>query len=231
MENLNKQEQWVLPLDDTVVFPKMKAKIAISDTDSVNIKTLVHNKNNYIIGLAVKNENSSGKYKKSDFFKIGTLLKIDSIQESESGYVVHVMGVKRISIDHLYINENDLSAKFTYLTELDDLEASNELNIKEFVKKHVLELSTRFRGSGEFVKAINQMESLDNIIAALLPFMQLSISDRQRLLEQNSRQKMSILFMDLLVKQKEKIDLQIDLSNKVNDKINKRTGKHYYGNS
>ena len=30
-----------------------------------------------------------------------------------------------------------------------------------------------------------------------------------------------MLFMDLLVKQKEKIDLQIDLSNKVNDKINK----------
>ncbi len=221
MENLNKQEQWVLPLDDTVVFPKMKAKIAISDTDSVNIKTLVHNKNNYIIGLAVKNENSSGKYKKSDFFKVGTLLKIDSLQESESGYVIHVMGVKRISIDHLYINDYDLSAKFTYLTELDDLEASSEKNIKEFVKKHVRELSSRFRGSGEFVKAIDQMESLDDIIATLLPFMQLSISDRQRLLEQNSRQKMSMLFMDMLVKQKERIDLQIDLSNKVNDKINK----------
>lgn len=221
MENLNKQELWVLPLDDTVVFPRMKAKIAISDKESVNIKTLVHNKNNYIIGLAVKNENSSGKYKKSDFFKTGTLLKIDSLQESESGYVIHVMGVKRISIDQLYINDYDLSAKFTYLTELDDLEASSEKNIKEFVKKHVRELSSRFRGSGEFVKAIDQMESLDDIIATLLPFMQLSISDRQRLLEQNSRQKMSMLFMDMLVKQKERIDLQIDLSNKVNDKINK----------
>jgi hypothetical protein len=32
MENLNKQEQWVLPLDGIVVFPKMKAKIAISNT-------------------------------------------------------------------------------------------------------------------------------------------------------------------------------------------------------
>jgi ATP-dependent Lon protease len=65
------------------------------------------------------------------------------------------------------------------------------------------------------------MQSIDSIIATLLPYMQLSISDKQQLLEQNSKQKMCALFMDLLVKQREKIDLQIDLSNKVNDKINK----------
>ncbi len=221
MGNLNEQEQWVLPLDDIVVFPKMKAKIAISNKDSVNIKTSIRTRNNYIIGLVLKNGNSSEKYKKSDFYKVGTLLKIDSIQESEDGYVIHVMGVKRISIDHLYINDDDLSAKFTYLPEEDDLESSSEKNIKEFIKKHVRELSSRFRGSGEFVKSIDQMESLDQIIATLLPFMQLSVSDRQGLLEQNSKHKMCMLFMDLLVRQKEKIDLQIDLSNKVNDHVNK----------
>ena len=180
MENLNKHEQWVLPLENMVVFPKMKAKIAISNKDSLYIKTLMHNLNNYIIGLAVKNETGSEKYKKSDFYEVGTLLKIDSLQESESGYVIHVTGVKRISIDHLYTNDDGLTAKFTYLTELDDLESSSELHIKEFIKKHVREVSSRFRGSGEFVKSIDQMQSLDDIISTLLPIMQLSISDRQR---------------------------------------------------
>ena len=48
MEDLNKQEQWVLPLDNSVVFPKMKTKIAVSDKDSLHIKNLIDTKNNYI---------------------------------------------------------------------------------------------------------------------------------------------------------------------------------------
>ncbi len=55
--------------------------------------------------------------------------------------------MKRIQIDRLYINDYELSAKFTFLEETDDLDSSSEKNIKEFVKKLVREISTRFRGS------------------------------------------------------------------------------------
>ena len=101
MEELKKQEQWVLPLDNIVVFPKMKTKIAISDHESVNIKTLINTRNNHMIGLSLKNETEEGKYKESDFYKVGTLLQIDSLQESEEGYVIYIQGVKRVKIEAL----------------------------------------------------------------------------------------------------------------------------------
>lgn len=221
MEELKKQEQWVLPLDNIVVFPKMKTKIAISDHESVKIKTLISTHNNYIIGLSLKNETEEGKYTESDFYKIGTLLQIDSLQESDDSYVIHVQGVRRVNIEALFLNDYDYSAKYSNFNEVEDMDEINEENIKSFIKKYVNEISSKFRGTAAFAKTIEKMESIEDITAALVPFMQISIDEKQQLLEQSSKRKMSLLFMDLLTKQRDKIDLQIDLSNKVNDRINK----------
>ena len=111
MDELKKQEQWILPLDNIVVFPKMKTKIAISDHESVNIKTLINTRNNNIIGLSLKNDTEEGKYKESDFYKVGTLLQIDSLQESDDGYVIYVQGVKRIKIEELFLKHPALKFK------------------------------------------------------------------------------------------------------------------------
>ncbi|HSO89407.1 MAG TPA: endopeptidase La [Draconibacterium sp.] len=221
MEELKKQEQWVLPLDNIVVFPKMKTKIAITDHESVNIKTLINTRNNYIIGLTLINQTEEGKYRESDFYKVGTLLQIDSLQESDDGYVIYVQGVKRVKIEALFLNDYDYSAKYSAFDEVEDMDEINEENIKSFIKKYVKEISSRFRGTAAFSKTIEQMDSLENIMATLMPFLQISVEEKQQLLGQSSKRKMSLLFMDFLTKQRDKIDLQIDLSNKVNERLNK----------
>ena len=135
MEDLSKKEQWVLPLDNTVVFPNMKTKIGITDHESVTIKTLIDAGNNNIIGLSLKHEAEEGKYQESDFYNIGTLLKIDSLQNSDEGSVIYVRGVKRVKIDQLFLKDYDYSAKFSETAVTDDLDQLNEENIILFVKK------------------------------------------------------------------------------------------------
>ena len=221
MEELKNQEQWLLPMYNIVVLPNMKTKIAITDHESVNIRTLLDTGNNTIIGLGIKDQAEEGKYQESDFFRVGILLKIDSLQESRNGYVIHVQGLERVNIEKLYLNGYEYSAKFTILDEEDDLDAANAQNIKSFIIKYVKEISAKFNGAGAFVNSIEQLDDLDDIMAGLMPFMQIAIEEKQQLLEQNSKRKRSLLFMDLLVKQKDKIDLQVDLSSKVNERINK----------
>lgn len=221
MEHLNNQEQWVLPLNNIVVLPKMKAKIAISDSESVYLKNLLDTNNKHILGIALRNGKQNDAYVESDFFKVGTLLQIDSLQNADSGAVVHVQGIKRIAIDQLFISGHNYSAKFTYLDEIEDMDQTNETNIKEFIKKYVKELSARFAGSEMFVRSIEQKQYLDEIIAALLPYMQITIEERQQLLEELSKREMALNFMDLLTKQKDKLDFQIDMANKVSERVNK----------
>lgn len=221
MEEHKNQEQWLLPMYNIVVLPNMKTKIAITDHESVNIRTLLDTGNNTIIGLGIKDEAEEGKYQESDFFKVGILLKIDSLQESRNGYVIHVQGQERVNIEKLYLSGYEYSAKFTILDEEDDLDVANAKNIKTFIIKYVKEISAKFNGAGAFVNSIEQLDDLDDIMAGLMPFMQIAVEEKQQLLEHNSKRKRSLLFMDLLVKQKDKIDLQVDLSSKVNERINK----------
>ena len=51
--------------------------------------------------------------------------------------------------------------------------------------------------------------------------MQISVKEKQELLEKDSKRKMCMMFMDLVTKQKDKLDVQIDISNKVNERLNK----------
>ncbi|TKG97019.1 endopeptidase La [Puteibacter caeruleilacunae] len=221
MQQLKIQEQWVLPLDSVVVLPEMRTKIAITDHESVNIKTLLASGNNKVIGLSLKNDSEEGKYIVSDFYEIGVILNIDSLQESDSGYVIHVEGLNRVRIEHLFLNGYDYSAKYTNLQDDDDLDTENASNIKSFIQKYVKEISSRFQGTDSFVNSISQIDNLDNLMANLIPYMQISVDEKQQLLEQNSKRKRALFFMDLLVKQKDKLDLQVDISNKVNERINK----------
>lgn len=210
-----------MPMYNIVVLPGMKTKIAITDHESVNIRTLLDTGNNSIIGLGLKGDAEEGNYRESDFFKVGVLLRIDSLQDSGNGYVIHVRGHMRVGIEKLYLNGYEYSARYSILDDVDDLDKANAKNIRQFIIKYVKEISSRFRGTDAFVKRVEQLEDLDELIAGLMPFMQISTEEKQQLLEQNSRRKRSLLFMDLLVKQKEKLDLQVDLSNKVNERFNK----------
>jgi ATP-dependent Lon protease len=221
MKDLSKKEQWVLPLDNVVVFPNMKTKIGITDHESVTIKTLIDAGNNNIIGLSLKHEAEEGKYQESDFYNIGTLLKIDSLQNSDEGSVIYVRGVKRVKIDQLFLKDYDYSAKFSETAVTDDLDQLNEENIILFVKKYIKELSYRFHGTDAFVKSIEKLQDIDAIMLALLPIMQISVKEKQELLEKDSKRKMCMMFMDLVTKQKDKLDVQIDISNKVNERLNK----------
>ncbi|NJO90532.1 MAG: hypothetical protein HC831_17405 [Chloroflexia bacterium] len=96
----NKQEQWVLPLFDTVIFPNMKTRLAIDKEEGGKIKTLFENQNSYMVGLSVKNDLNFDKNNENDFYKVGTLLRLESLQSSDKGYFIHVRALHKVQIEN-----------------------------------------------------------------------------------------------------------------------------------
>ncbi|NJO90533.1 MAG: hypothetical protein HC831_17410 [Chloroflexia bacterium] len=50
------------------------------------------------------------------------------------------------------------------------------------------------------------------MINSIIPYLQAKVPELQEILEENSRRKMGLKFMDLLTKQKEKVELQIEMA-------------------
>jgi len=216
-----KQEQWVLPLFDTVIFPNMKTKLAIDKEEGSKIKTLFDNQNNYLIGLSVKDQHDSDKLGEDDFYSIGTLLRLESLQSSNKGYLVHVKALHKVKIDKLFVGGSDISAQYSIIENIDDISKSNEANMVNFIKKFLQELSLKFRGAGQFLKSIENNDTLEDLICTIVPYLQANVSELQEILEEDSRRKTGLKFMDLLTKQKEKIELQIEMAQKFNEKVSK----------
>lgn len=222
MENKKiNQEQWVLPLYNTVLFPKMAAKIELNKVDASKYKNLFDNQVNYLLGLTVKDAKKNGQLAEYDLFNTGTLLKVESFQTSARGVSIHVKAIKKVKVEQLFFNENEITARYAEVEDIADLSISNEANMLEFIKKFLLELSTKFQGSEPFVCEMERLSSLEEIIALVMPYLQIGIAKKIELLEESSRKEIGMQFMDLLVRQKDLIDFQIDLSHKINEKFNK----------
>ncbi len=217
----NKQEQWVLPLLDTVIFPNMKTRLAIDKEEGRKIKTLFENQNNYLVGLAVKNDSNLDEYDEKDFYKVGTLLRLESLQSLDKGYFIHVKALHKVQIEKLFIGGADITAQYSIIENIDDVSKSNEVNMVDFIKKFVGEISLKLRGGGQFISAIEPLNTLEELINSIIPYLQAKVPELQEILEENSRRKMGLKFMDLLTKQKEKIELQIEMAQKFNKKVNK----------
>ncbi len=96
-----------------------------------------------------------------------------------------------------------------------------QAEIMEDVKKTIHEISSRFQGSEQFTRPIDKMDSIDQIMGYIMPFMPIKLEEKQNLLEITSVRERYLTFLYILTKQKDNINLQIEVAKKVTDKINK----------
>jgi ATP-dependent Lon protease len=65
------------------------------------------------------------------------------------------------------------------------------------------------------------MDSIDQIMGFIMPFMPVKLAEKQALLEIVSVRQRYITFLEILVKMKENINIRIEMARKVSDKVNK----------
>ncbi|WP_269851171.1 hypothetical protein [Methanosarcina horonobensis] len=65
------------------------------------------------------------------------------------------------------------------------------------------------------------MDSIDQLIGYVMPYMPIKLAEKQDLLETISVRERYLAFFDILMKQKENINLQMEMAKKVTDKITK----------
>ena len=82
-------------------------------------------------------------------------------------------------------------------------------------------MSSRFSGSEQFTEPIDRMESADQIMGFVMPFLPVHLAEKQALLEIVSVRERYITFLELLMKTKENISIRIEMAKKVTDRVSK----------
>lgn len=215
-------EKIVIPLFEIVVYPSSRTKFLVDKAiGEILLNEIKSSECAYALGLTVKSGTKNTEISEETLYKIGNLLRVTFVQPADEGYLVIAKALEKVEILSLTEKEGIFSATYKPAHDILDLDEEFQTELLANIKKTIREISTRFQGSDQFTKPIDKMESIDQIIGFVMPYIPIKAEEKQNLLEIDSVRERYLTFLHLLTKQRENINIQIEMAKKVTDKINK----------
>lgn len=212
----------IIAIPGHVLFKGIKSTIRISRSLSDTIYPRIKQDDDYAIVLLLKEGSHLENYQEDDLYTIGSLVKIEKVIDSKITCDMNLEILDRVEVKNIskeqdyYIGEYDISP------DTEDLDKNSQKQMLEYIKTLSAEISKGFIGSESYVEYINKINDLEKIISYLMQFINISASEKQELFEIKSRRKRCLLFLDILIKQKENIKFQMEINAKMTGEVNKQ---------
>jgi ATP-dependent Lon protease len=222
MMNLNNknQEGLVIPVSGIVLLPGMTYTLQLHRISEEELEHLSKIEQ-ASIALPLKQNFNLSELKEDDFHKVGVAFDVDEVEKTEKGYQVKIKVLDRVEIKSLSILGHSVRATFESAPDILDLPEKSQQEMLEYLKKIIRELSEHFRGSEQFMKLVDEQKDLNKLMGYLSQFMPLSIEERYDLIQIQSLKERSLKFTDYLLKQKESLKLQLEMTERLAEKSNK----------
>jgi len=217
----------VIPLTQTVLFPESEAKIRVGKHLGKILNLQMGQGNDRALALSVKEGFRTDHMDEKKFFSMGTVIQLKSRTPQHDHDLFHVRVQTRVTIESIRVTEGNVLAKHVPAPDQIDMDLKSRDQMIAYIKKITYELSTHFKGSEPYVKDIEQIDTISGLMGYILPFVTISMEEKQHLLEIDSLKERGILFMDILLQHKEAIKLQIEMAQKFSDQANKNYRKAF----
>lgn len=213
----------IIPIYDIVLLPGMTYSLNIKPISKQQLDKSIASAES-IIALPLK-QKVKGLPNSEDFYKIGVTLSIRKIEDADSS--VHVtFGVENFAeVTNIIAEGNIIKGETKTIVEYVDIDATEQAEMLEYIKKHIRETTENihFKGIEELVETIMAFDTLNELMGFTSQGMQLTTSEKYRLMETISLKKRALLFIELIMKFNEKLKLQVELA----EHFSERTNKNY----
>jgi ATP-dependent Lon protease len=221
-KNDHTQEKLVIPLFEIVVFPDSRTKFPVDQATGVLLlDAMKDTRGAHAVGLTVKSGTRPSEITAGSLYRTGNLFRISHVQPADDGYLICADVVQRVKAVSLSEKEGRFYASYEPVSDLLDLEEDLQERILADIKLTIHEISSRFSGSEQFTQPIDRMESIDQIMGFVMPYLPVHLAEKQALLEIVSVRQRYISFLELLVKTREDINIRIEMAKKVTDRVSK----------
>ncbi len=215
-------EHIVIPLSEVVVYPETRTKFLVGKTvGEALIAATKSGSSASAVGLTAKSDAEAVENPVDAFYTVGTLLSIMRMQPADEGYIVFAHATSRVRAVALSEIEGVYHASCEPLPDIDDLDEEGREEMLRDVRAAIHEISSNFQGSEQFTRPVDGMESVDQIMAFVMPFMPVDVATKQSLLETVSVKERYNAFLSLLEDFNERLNLRIEVARKATEKVGK----------
>ncbi len=218
--NKNNQTGIVFPVSYKVLLPDVVTSIHMELLDEALIEYL---ESDEAVKIALPLKQNFGRTEKTeeDFYRTGVAFEVITLEKTEKGVQVSVKLTDRVEVKDFHKEDDILLADYDLSTDFDDLDEKNREEMLGYIKKISGEISSKFTGGEQYQKVVEGFHDLNSLIVYLSQFVQLPVNERYELLEMQSIKERSLRFMDHLLKHKEVIQLQMQISEKFSERANR----------
>ena len=220
-------EMMVIPITQTVLFPDTKAEIRVKPDLGRQLKHRIDTGMNLAVALAAKEGFDANHVDTDTLYSVGTLIVLNSLTSKRGHSILYAKVHSRVAVESIRTAEDSILARVVPLKDNIDIDSRDQDRMLEYIKEISYEISAHIKGSEPYVKEIEKIDSIPGILGYLMPFIPVSVEEKQHLLETDSLKQRGIAFMDILLQHKESITLQIEMAQKFSDQANKNYRKAF----
>ncbi len=211
----------IIPLRNAVLFPGISMPLRVGREKSLEALNKALNDQKWIILLTQKSAELSAETIE-DLPSIGTLCKIESFKKEEDGtFSIFVNALQRIRVINLRHEGGIFEAQTEGLEDILQIDPKTSEALLGSLKQISFEtldlLGTQMRPVKAWIAEINDLGLLTHVCAT---HADLSLKQKQDLLEMTDLKERALKVLELLQEQKERLKIQIGIREKLTENIN-----------
>ena len=223
------EELPILPLRNTVLFPGVVIPITAGRDKSIQLIKDA-NKGDKIVGVVAQKNSEIEDPKSDDIHKTGVVAQILRVLKMPDGNTtVIIQGKKRFQIDEVVQEEPYLKAKVQEAVDEKDIDDQKEFDaIIDSIKELALEVikeNPMLPSEASF--AIKNIQSNSFLVNFISSNMELSVAQKQVLLEKDNLKERALLTLKNLDKELQKLQLRNDIQSKTRSDLDKQQREYY----
>lgn len=219
----------ILPLRNTVLFPGVVIPITAGRDKSIKLIN-DSNKGSKVIGVVSQKDGSIEDPEGKDIYKTGTVARILRVLKMPDGNTtIIIQGKKRFEVDQVITEEPYITATVKDVAEAKPAENNEEFSaIIESIKDLALEIikeSPNIPSEASF--AIKNIESNSFLVNFVSSNMNLSIEEKQKLLEINDLKERALATLKFMNVEFQKLELKNVIQSKVQSDMNQQQREYF----
>ncbi len=218
---IKSQQAVVLPVEDTLILPGTTAYVFLARSAKGVLDELKENPLEPHIALPLKD--GADPRSAENFHSIGVMFTYKGAEESDKGFLVEILAESRVEVTDITYTAENIVASYTFYPTINDLDARQEEEMLSYLKDIVRSISSHFQGADEYLKFMDAIHSVSQMISWLARFTPMNADEKYELLKTDSDRERALHFMDILIKQRESLDWNIS----INERMSERTNKYY----
>ncbi len=219
----------ILPLKNTVLFPGVVIPITAGRDKSIDLINQT-NQGNKVIGVVAQRDEEQENPESKDIYQIGTVARILRVLKMPDGNVtVIIQGKKRFEIDQVVMSDPFLTATIKEVEEQrpskDDKQFSTIIDSIKELAIDIIKDSPNIPSDAAF--AIKNIESSSFLINFVCSNLNISVPEKQSLLEVNSLHDRALQTLKLLNVELQKLSLKMDIQSKVESDMSQQQREYF----